>query len=94
MATGIPLRIKSAPKTPNAGSILIMNGMVSSPSFQGSVAFAIVPFPFPSTVVLLVDPSEKVVELTVKVNTKVVGEAEREPEAVGVTREVMVVVIT
>jgi hypothetical protein len=50
-----------------------MKGIKSSPSFHGWVAFAAVSFPLPSTVVLLVDPSEKVVELTVRVKTRVEG---------------------
>lgn len=45
---------------------------------------------------LVVDPSEKVVELTVRVRTRVVGYADRceEPDGAGVMREVRVVVIT
>lgn len=69
-ATGTPLMIRTAPKTPYAGSILMPNGIQSSPSFQGSVALARVPF---STVALLTVPLEKVVELTVSVSTRVVG---------------------
>ena len=45
---------------------------------------------------LVVDPSEKVVELTVRVKTRVVGYADRcdEPDGAGVMSEVRVVVIT
>jgi hypothetical protein len=47
---------------------------------------------------LVVDPSEKVVELTVRVKTRVVGYADRcdepDPDGAGVMSDVRVVVIT
>lgn len=41
-ATGIPLNIRIPPRTPYAGSILMWNGIQSSPSFHGPVALVVV----------------------------------------------------
>jgi hypothetical protein len=43
-ATGIPLKIKSAPNVPYAGSMTMLKGTQPSVSFQATVVFDTVPF--------------------------------------------------
>ena len=91
-ATGIQLRINNAPKTPYAGSILMWNGIQSSPSFHCSacvelakVELAPTIVPFPSVVLT----GDEVFSVRVSVRKDV---AELEPEGPG-TSDVIVVVI-
>lgn len=101
-ATGIPLMMSRAPKMPYAGSILMLNGIQSSPAFHGSASVPVTLDIVPllalalSTVVLLVVPLEKVVEFMVSVRTRVdeYAEPEAEAEGEGVMTETRVVVIT
>lgn len=97
-ATGIPVMMSRAPRTPYAGSMTMVKGIQSSPSFHSIVPFAVVPFadvPLLDKVeltVAVVFPGEFWrVELSVSVRTIAVGDGDAVP---CVTSEVMVVVMT
>jgi hypothetical protein len=68
-ATGIPLTIRTPPKTPKAGSSATWKGRYPDVSFHGIVIFAVVPFAMVEFSVVF--ELAKDVEFRVNVKTKV-----------------------